>query len=248
LKDSTVTNAIIMAAGFSSRFSPLSQICPKGLLPVKGEVLIERQIRQLQEANIHDIYLVVGYKKELFYYLKDKFQIHIIENTEYTERNNNSSIYAARDYLDNSYICSADNYFLENVFSSTEPHAYYSARYACGSTPEYCLQTDENGRITDVTIGGANSWYMFGHVYFDRNFSRQYRTFLEEEYNWPETKQAYWEHIFMHHLHELSMYIKKFDDSIIQEFDTLEDLKAFDPFYREHTTEELITYLKQKYV
>lgn len=40
-----VDNAIIMAAGVSSRFAPLSYEKPKALTVVKGEVLIERQIR-----------------------------------------------------------------------------------------------------------------------------------------------------------------------------------------------------------
>ena len=59
-----VDNAIIMAAGMSSRFVPLSFEKPKGLLVVKDEVLIERQIRQLLEAGIRQIILVLGYKKE----------------------------------------------------------------------------------------------------------------------------------------------------------------------------------------
>ena len=42
-----VDNAIIMAAGVSSRFAPLSYEKPKALITVNGEVLIERQIRQL---------------------------------------------------------------------------------------------------------------------------------------------------------------------------------------------------------
>ena len=62
----TKRNAIIMAAGTSSRFVPLSVERPKGLLEVKGEVLIERQICQLKEAGIEDITLVVGYKAEMF--------------------------------------------------------------------------------------------------------------------------------------------------------------------------------------
>lgn len=45
-----VDNAVIMAAGMSSRFAPLSYEKPKALLKVKGEVLIEREIRQLQAA------------------------------------------------------------------------------------------------------------------------------------------------------------------------------------------------------
>ena len=39
-----VENAIIMAAGMSTRFAPLSYETPKGLLVVKGERLIEREI------------------------------------------------------------------------------------------------------------------------------------------------------------------------------------------------------------
>lgn len=74
-----VDNAVIMAAGFASRFAPLSEITPKALLKVKGEIMIERQIRQLRDAGIPDIYVVVGYKKEMFYYLEEKYDVHIIE-------------------------------------------------------------------------------------------------------------------------------------------------------------------------
>ena len=38
-----VDNAIIMAAGESRRCLPLSELLPKGLFVVKGEVLIERE-------------------------------------------------------------------------------------------------------------------------------------------------------------------------------------------------------------
>lgn len=106
-----VENAIIMAAGLSSRFAPLSYEKPKALITVKGEVLIERQIRQLKEAGIHDIAIVTGYKKEKFEYLKEKCQVTLIENPEYATRNNNGSIYSAREWIGNTYVCSADNYF-----------------------------------------------------------------------------------------------------------------------------------------
>ena len=47
-----VENAIIMAAGFSSRFAPLSYETPKGLLNVRGEIMIERQIRQPEFCSL----------------------------------------------------------------------------------------------------------------------------------------------------------------------------------------------------
>ena len=39
-----VKHAVIMAAGLSSRFAPLSYEKPKALFEVRGEILIERQI------------------------------------------------------------------------------------------------------------------------------------------------------------------------------------------------------------
>ena len=59
-------NAIILAAGKSSKFAPFTYEKPKGLFCVKGEILIERQIEQLQNAGIKDIYIVVGYMKKNF--------------------------------------------------------------------------------------------------------------------------------------------------------------------------------------
>ena len=53
-----VDNAIIMAAGTASRFAPLSFEKPKALIEVRGEILIERQIKQLQEAGITDVIIV----------------------------------------------------------------------------------------------------------------------------------------------------------------------------------------------
>ena len=94
-----VGNAVILAAGLSSRFAPISYEKPKGLLRVRGEVLVERQIRQLQEAGIDDIAVVVGYKKEQFFYLEDRFGVSIVVNEEYAERNNHSSLMVVADRL-----------------------------------------------------------------------------------------------------------------------------------------------------
>lgn len=98
-----VDNAIIMAAGLSSRFVPLSYERPKGVLCVRGEVLIERQIRQLQEAGITDITVVVGYMKEAFFYLEDAFGVKIRVNEQYASRNNNSTLMLVREQLGNTY-------------------------------------------------------------------------------------------------------------------------------------------------
>ena len=162
-------NAIIMAAGMSSRFAPLSLETPKALLNVKDEIMIERQIGQLREAGIDEIVIVVGYLKEKFEYLKEKYHVILVENPYYKQMNNFSTLYVAREYLKNTWICSADNYFTENVFMEESENAFYASEYADGATEEWCIKTDNTGKITGVQIGGENAWVMKGHVSLMRN-------------------------------------------------------------------------------
>ena len=198
-------NAIIMAAGTASRFVPLSAERPKGLLEVKGEILIERQIRQLQEAGISDITIVVGYKAEMFEYLKAKFGASIVLNEDYYRYNNTSSVIRVLDKLGNTYICSSDNYFPENVFKEAPSQSYYSALYAEGETGEYCLTLDAEDNITEVAVGGHDAWYMIGHVYFSKDFSKAFKQLLAAEYEKEETKQGYWEDVYIRYINELPL-------------------------------------------
>ena len=85
-------NAIILAAGKSSKFAPFTYEKPKGLFCVKGEILIERQIEQLQNAGIKDIYIVVGYMKEKFFYLEQKYNIKLIINNLFDKKGNLYSV------------------------------------------------------------------------------------------------------------------------------------------------------------
>lgn len=235
-----VDNAVIMAAGTSSRFAPLSFEMPKALISVKGEILIERQIKQLLEVGIKDIYIVVGYKGEMFNYLAEKFGVHIVENPDYLSRNNNASIYAVKDVLRNSYICSADNYFSENPFEKEVDDSYYSAVFANGLTKEWCMDYDEINRITSVTIGGENKWYMLGHVFWNEKFSKKFVEILNAEYNLPQTADLLWESIYIKHISELDMKIRKYNDNVIFEFDTLDELREFDTSYVDDTRSEIL--------
>ena len=83
-----IKNAIILAAGMSTRFIPLNFEKPKGLLVVKGETLIERQIRHLREKGIEEIIVVVGYMKECFEFLKEKYGVILVEAKDYSFQHN----------------------------------------------------------------------------------------------------------------------------------------------------------------
>lgn len=234
-----VDNAVILAAGLSSRFAPISYEKPKGVLRVRGEVLIERQIEQLREAGITDITVVVGYKKEYFFYLRKKYGVTLVNNDEYASRNNNGSLWRVRGCLGNTYVCSSDDYFTQNPFDAYVFKAYYSAQYAEGPTKEWCMETGAGGRITKVTVGGSNSWYMLGHVYFDRAFSECFVKILEEEYDRPETVDMLWEDLYIEHIKELDMVLRPYPAGAINEFDSLDELRAFDPHFLENVDSEI---------
>ena len=241
LKPYKVDNAIIMAAGLSSRFAPISYEKPKGLLEVRGEVLIERQIRQLQEAGISDITLVLGYKKEEFFYLEDLLGVKIRINEEYTKRNNNSTIRCVEDILGNTFICSSDDYFSSNPFEPYVFQAYYSAVYVDGATDEYCISTEgKRDLIKGAVVGGSDSWVMLGHVFWDRSFSKTFVEILDSIYDEPETAGKLWEDIYLDHIDRLPMVMRKYPDGVIWEFDSLDELSVFDPTFIQNVDSSIL--------
>lgn len=240
LEEYRVTNAIIIAAGFGSRFVPLTFETPKGLLEVFGERMIERQIKQLHEAGIFDITIMVGYLKEKFDYLIDKFGVKLIYNPEYSTKNTLATLYHCRHLLDNTYILSSDNWIRENIYHSYEPEAWYSSVYMKGQTSEWCLFTDRKGRITRAEIGGKDSYVMYGPVYFDRTFSKKFVPLLEEYYHRAGTENFYWEQVLIENFDKLSISIFKQPDENVYEFENLEELREFDEKYQNHSENEAL--------
>ena len=228
-----VKNAIIMAAGMSTRFVPLSLEKPKGLLVVKNEVLIERQIEQLQEAGIHDIIIVLGYKKEAFFYLEDKYEgIRIIINPEFHTKNNTHTLYLARKYIGNTYICSSDDYFEENPFEEYVYGSYYAAVHVHERTNEWYMIPDAKMNISAVKKSGADGYIMLGHCYWDREFSAEMVKLLEADANVGNYDNIVWEQIIADHCRRLPpMEIRVYPDDVIFEFDSLAELRAFDENY-----------------
>ena len=234
LEPYAVDNAVIMAAGLSSRFAPISYELPKGLLRARGEVLVERQIRQLMDAGVTDITVVVGYKKEYFFYLRSKFGVSIVVNPTYATRNNNGTLWLVRDRLANTYVCSSDDYFTQNPFERYVYGAYYACERVEGHTDEWCVSTGAGGRITSISVGGNDALVMLGHAYFDRAFSKGFVKALEQDYNRPETEDKLWEGIYADHLRELSMVAREYPRGMINEFDSLDQLRNFDPRFMEN--------------
>lgn len=93
--------AVLLAAGLGTRLRPITNEVPKCMVPVNGMPIIEKQILNLVENGVEDIYVVAGYKREVLKsFLKEKYPfVHVIENDVYDTTNNMFSLYLAMDFV-----------------------------------------------------------------------------------------------------------------------------------------------------
>lgn len=242
LRPHKVDNAIILAAGFGSRAVPLTYETPKGLLPVKGTPMLEREIEQLLEKGITDIILVVGYMKEAFDYLVDKYGVRLIYNPHYATKNNFASLYCAAEHLGSSYVLVADNWIERNMFNHYESDSWFSCLYFEGETAEWCVDKDGEGRITAIRIGGRDSLAVVGPAYFSPSFSERFRALLAEYYQKPGSDDFYWEHILKDHIDDLPMYVND-QTGNLHEFENLEELRRYDRSYIDDTRNKIMEFI-----
>lgn len=125
LENAAPGNAIILAAGFGMRMIPINTQTPKALIEVSGEIIIERIIKQLHEVGITEVYIVVGFMKEEFEYLIDKYGVTLVVNEEYSYKNNLHSLYLVRNQIKNTYIIPGDIWCAKNPFNYQELYSWY---------------------------------------------------------------------------------------------------------------------------
>lgn len=111
--------AVILAAGLGSRLRPITNEVPKCMVPVNGIRIIDKQIDNLLQNGVTDIYVVDGYKAEILSdHLKEFFpQIHIVSNPHYAETNNMYSLYLTENYVkaEEFLLMNSDVYYDANI-------------------------------------------------------------------------------------------------------------------------------------
>lgn len=101
--------AIMLMAGYGSRFKDLTINNHKCLLWVNNKKIIDYQLESLINSNVDQIYCVVGHEKEkIIEYVNCKyaksFNINFIVNEDYLVTNNMYSLYLALEKIKNSEI------------------------------------------------------------------------------------------------------------------------------------------------
>lgn len=199
--------AVILAAGKSSKFFPPLYDRPKGLFEYKGEVLIERQIRQLQEAGVSNITVVIGYEKERFFYLADKFGVNLVVSTKYNDESNLSSLDIVRDRLGDSYLCCADHWYAENPFMGdvpTKPVRLVAEQP--NASHELVVNQAPDGALTNLRSGATSGLCMVGYAYLTQEWADKFFQLYDDERSFVGMKSLLWEQFWGRHAEELPLY------------------------------------------
>ena len=189
-KEKKPNRAIILAAGFGMRMVPINMEIPKGLVEVDGEPLIERLIKQLQEVGVREIYVVVGFMKERFEYLIDRFGVRLIENTDYAIKNNIYSLNVASAHLDNCYVVPCDIWCNRNPFHKNELYSWYMVSDLIDEESD--VRINRKGELVRVSESARGN-SMVGIAYLMGKTAEIVRERIAEFCNDNEYDDAFWE-------------------------------------------------------
>ena len=230
-----VERAIIMAAGFGSRMSPLTLETPKPLVKVNGVRMIDTVIDALHKNGIYEIYVVVGYLKEKFYGLEKEYAgLKVIDNPYFDTCNNIASLYVARDHIENAIILDGDQIIFNSEILKPEfERSGYNSVYVENGTDEW-LQQVENGIVTSCSrTGGLKGWQLYSISRWNSQDGKQLKQDLEYEFDTKQNRQIYWDDVamFCHPEHyQLGVMPMKKEDVV--EIDGLDELIEMDSSYR----------------
>ena len=220
-------SAIILAAGVGMRMVPISMSSPKALIEIKGERIIERQIRFLMEVGINDITVVVGFMKESFEYLIDKYSVKLAVNEEYYYKNNLTSLLKVSEQLDECYIVPGNIWCKKNPFSSSEIYSWYLVGKSEAINSDFAVKRNGEIKIVESENPGI---HMIGISYINSKDADIVRNKIKEMGSDEKNNDAFWETaiIDLINSNQIKMYSKQADDQDYIELNTYEQLRELD--------------------
>lgn len=217
-------NAVILAAGFGMRMVPINMETPKALLEVNKEVIIERIIKQLQEAGIREITVVVGFMKEKFEYLIDEFDINLVINSEYTSKNNLHSLNLVVDSIEDTYVIPGDIWCKENPFSCHELYSWYMVGDSLDADSNVRINRKKELSFIDKEAKGN---HMLGIAYIKDDDALVIKKRVKEMCKQTYFDNSFWEEC-LYEKNKLMIVAREVSSKDVVEINTYEQLRELD--------------------
>lgn len=229
-----------MAAGMGKRRMPLTVDTPKPLIKVHGTPMIETIIIGLRQNNIAEIYIVAGYLHDKFEYLVMKYPgVVIIKNPYYEVSNNISSLYVARDYLENAMILDGDQ-IINNleVLKADFEKSGYNCVWTEFETKEWLLTVVDDHVVQCRREGGRRGWQLYSISRWTAEDGRKLKRHLEIEFDERKNRQIYWDDIALFcYPEEYDLGIMPMGAEDVIEIDNLKELAEEDHLYENYAGE-----------
>lgn len=223
-RDKSPQNAIILAAGYGMRMVPINTEIPKGLLEVNGEPLIERTIKQLNEIGIQEIYIIVGFLKEQYEYLVDKYGVELIVNEDYAIKNNLHSLRLVLSNLSNSYVIPSDIWCDNNPYNKYELCSWYMVSDLV--TNESTVRVNRKQELVSVSEhSGGND--MIGISYLAEREAKLVRERIEALCEDSRYDESFWE-VALLNKNKMIVPARVMHSSDTVEINTYEQLREID--------------------
>lgn len=157
-------NAVILAAGKSSRMRSDGYDTPKPLLPILDVPNIERTVWMLHDFGIDDITILCSSDSlGLYLFLEERYHCQLLHSP--IHRNTLFTVNQVINKLNDTFIIEGDLVLARNIFSCRDSSYYYVMRYPECEADAWCpvlegqrISSFKIGRFLEPCIVGVSFW------------------------------------------------------------------------------------------
>jgi choline kinase len=240
--------AIILAAGFGSRLSPLTDGAPKCLTLVNGTPILLNALDALDAAGVEECTIVTGYMAQAVERAVGErhrgLKIRYILNDIYMKTNDMYSLLLAGEVLaEGAMVLEGDVFFRPPLLSEADgamgPKSYYYAGLYDGRANELRIETDDERGVLSIEVlrgggsgpKGRNVFFSAGLLAVQRKLGARLSRWLSEFAGRGEVNVLF-DDVLAAHARETDLFVYEISMRDWVEIDTPEDLKRAEEVFR----------------